>query len=96
VKSKRGNVSTPSSLAVGQGQCMRLRIKRTTTVYPCFHRSPNANSVVEKTTNVWMTWEAIEREYFNPHGALTADFSKPLEVDPDLVRDHRYMPSATS
>jgi hypothetical protein len=70
---------------------MYTRIKPTLTVYPCKQRS-EADSVSEVHTRVWMTWEGIEREHFSPKGSLVADFSKPLEVDPTLVRNHCYSP----
>jgi hypothetical protein len=41
-----------------------------------------------------MTWEGIEREHFNPHGSLVADFSKPIEVDASRVKNHRYEPES--
>ena len=31
---------------------------------------------------------------FKPDGSLVADFSRPLEVDPALVKNHRYVPEA--
>ncbi|RDS83729.1 hypothetical protein DWU98_05265 [Dyella monticola] len=68
---------------------MPIRIKPTTTVYPCKHRSHARES---GTDCVWVTWEAIEREHFNPDGSLVADFSRPLEVDPSRVKNHRYEP----
>lgn len=68
---------------------MQTRIKPTMTVYPCRLRSPSPDS--SAAMHVWMTWEAIEREHFSPHGALVADFSKPLEVDPLRVKNHRYL-----
>ena len=72
---------------------MSNRIKHTLTVYPCRERS-QAEPVAE--AGVWMTWEAVEREHFSPAGSLVADFSKPLEVDPTLVRNHRYSPETVS
>ncbi|GGA38377.1 hypothetical protein [Dyella nitratireducens] len=69
---------------------MPNRIKPTMTVYPCHSRSQPVGS--SDTPKVWVTWEAIEREHFNPNGSLVADFSHPIEVDPSLVKDHRYMP----
>jgi hypothetical protein len=74
---------------------MYNRIKPTLTVYPCRHRS-QSDHVPEARAGVWMTWEAVEREHFHPAGSLMADFSQPLEVDPSLVRNHRYEPEATS
>ncbi|WP_333676206.1 hypothetical protein [Dyella sp.] len=68
---------------------MRNRIKPTMTVYPCRFRS---QATPAEEPQVWVTWEAIEREHFNPNGSLVADFSHPIEVDPSLVRDHRYKP----
>lgn len=67
---------------------MPTRIKPTLTVYPCRFRSQPA----ETDPNIWVTWEAIEREHFDPQSALVADFSHPLEVDPSLVKNHRYVP----
>jgi hypothetical protein len=67
---------------------MPTRIKPTLTVYPCRFRSQPA----ETDPNIWVTWEAIEREHFDPRSALVADFSHPLEVDPSLVKNHRYVP----
>jgi hypothetical protein len=67
---------------------MPTRIKPTMTVYPCRFRS----QPVEADPNAWVTWEAIEREHFNPDGSLVADFSRPLEVDPSQVKNHRYVP----
>jgi hypothetical protein len=75
---------------------MYTRIKPTLTVYPCRHRSQIAESATEAEAGMWMTWEGIEREHFSPHGLFVADFSKPLEVDPALVRNHRYSPEAVS
>lgn len=73
---------------------MRSRIKPTATVYPCRLRSepigPDANAAL----HMWITWEAVEREHFSPVGSLIADFSRPLEVDPSLVRNHRYVPDS--
>lgn len=60
------------------------------TVYPCRFRSQAAGS--PEIPHVWLTWEAIEREHFNPNGAVVADFSSPLEVDASQVKDHRYVP----
>lgn len=67
---------------------MPTRIKPTMTVYPCRFRSQPA----ETDPNIWVTWEAIEREHFSPGGTLVADFSRPLEVDPSQVKNHRYVP----
>jgi len=72
---------------------MYTRIKHTLTVYPCRHRSQQSDSAPETGGCMWMTWEAIEREHFRPDGALLVDFSQPLEVDPTLVRNHRYNPA---
>ncbi|RUL77724.1 hypothetical protein [Dyella choica] len=69
---------------------MQKRIKPTMTVYPCRFRSQPADS--SEASHVWVTWEAIEREHFSSNGVLVADFSHPLEVDPSLVKNHRYMP----
>ena len=69
---------------------MPSRLKPTLTVYPCRLRSQPTDAV--DTGRVWVTWEAIEREHFNPHGALVADFSSPREVDPSRVKNHRYVP----
>lgn len=66
---------------------MQNRIKPTMTVYPC-----RARSHPGQAPQVWVTWEAIEREHFNPGGSLVADFSQPIEVDPAQVRDHCYVP----
>ena len=71
---------------------MYTRIKPTMTVYPCRHRSRQAHPDTDAEGRVWMTWESIEREHFNPHGALEADFSQPIEVDATKVRNHRYVP----
>ena len=70
---------------------MHSRIRPTTTVYPCRLRSEHSESNAKATLRMWVTWEAIEREHFSPVGSLMADFSRPLEVDPALVRDHRYV-----
>ena len=70
---------------------MQTRIKPTMTVYPCRVRSSSVGSGSEHS-NVWLTWEALEREHFNPDGSLVADFSRPLEVDPSEVKNHRYVP----
>lgn len=70
---------------------MHTRIKPTLTVYPCHRRSPAAGAD-RQSPSKWLTWEAIEREHFNPAGTLVADFSRPLEVDPALVKDHCYEP----
>ena len=67
---------------------MPTRIKPTLTVYPCRTRSQSAEA-----SPVWLTWEAIEREHFKPDGALVADFSHPIEVDPAQVKGHRYVPA---
>jgi hypothetical protein len=69
---------------------MLNRIKPTMTVYPCRLRSQDAGP--SEMPHVWLTWEAIEREHFNPNGSLVADFSHPLEVDPALLKNHRYVP----
>jgi hypothetical protein len=74
---------------------MYTRIKPTLTVYPCWQRS-QAGVAFELEASVWMTWEGIEREHFSPKGLLIADFSKPLEVDPTLVRNHCYSPEPVS
>jgi hypothetical protein len=71
---------------------MYTRIKPTFTVYPCRERSLAVDPATEAEAGVWMTWEGVEREHFSREGSLTADFSKPLEVDPELVRNHRYVP----
>lgn len=71
---------------------MLRRIKPTMTVYPCHHRS--SAGAEHENPSVWLTWEAIEREHFNPAGNLVADFSRPLEVDPEQVREHRYVPES--
>lgn len=71
---------------------MPPRIKPTMTVYPCRARAHSAEASPEP--KVWVTWEAIEREHFNPNGAFVADFSHPIEVDPSLVKDHRYVPES--
>jgi hypothetical protein len=71
---------------------MYTRIKPTLTVYPCRHRS-QADHEAEAG---WMTWEGVEREHFNPHGSLTADFSKPREVEVSQVKNHRYVAEEVS
>ncbi|GLQ91220.1 hypothetical protein [Dyella acidisoli] len=70
---------------------MQTRIKPTMTVYPCRSRSSSVGSGSEHS-NVWLTWEALEREHFSSEGLLVADFSRPLEVDPSMVKNHRYVP----
>jgi len=70
---------------------MPARIKPTMTVYPCRFRSSSVGSGSEHT-NMWLTWEALEREHFSPDGSVVADFSRPMEVDPALVKNHRYAP----
>lgn len=72
---------------------MHSRIKPTLTVYPCHVRSLSVGPGSEHSS-VWLTWEALEREHFKPDGSLVADFSRPLEVDPALVKNHRYVPEA--
>ncbi|MBE1161933.1 hypothetical protein [Dyella acidiphila] len=74
---------------------MYNRIKPTLTVYPCRQRS-QPEPAPEVDAGLWMTWEAVEREHFSPAGSLEADFSQPLEVDPALVRNHRYAPEPVS
>ncbi|HUB91353.1 MAG TPA: hypothetical protein VMA74_16645 [Dyella sp.] len=69
---------------------MQTRIKPTMTVYPCRARSQANDS---EAPQVWVTWEAVEREHFNPNGALIADFSHPIEVEPAQVKDHCYVPA---
>ena len=72
---------------------MYSRIKPTKTVYPCRYRSHTAMPGADDAQgSMWMTWEGIEREHFNPHGSLVADFSKPIEVDASQVKNHRYEP----
>jgi hypothetical protein len=71
---------------------MYSRIKPTKTVYPCQQRSRQSDAITDTTTPVWMTWEAVEREHFNPTGSVVADFSRGMEVDADLIRNHRYEP----
>lgn len=73
---------------------MRSRMKPTATVYPCRLRSEPSGSDSKAALRMWITWEAIEREHFSPLGSLIADFSRPLEVDPSLVRNHRYVPDS--
>jgi hypothetical protein len=75
---------------------MYTRIKPTKTVYPCRHRSQPVTPNAHAHGGVWMTWEAIEREHFNPDGALVADFSKPIEVDPSRVKNHCYEPETSA
>ena len=72
---------------------MHTRIKPTLTVYPCHVRPPSVGSGSEHSS-VWLTWEALEREHFKPDASLVADFSRPLDVDPALVKNHRYVPKA--
>jgi hypothetical protein len=73
---------------------MYTRIKPTKTVYPCRYRSQTTTPGTDVHNGVWMTWEGIEREHFNPHGSLVADFSKPIEVDASRVKNHRYEPES--
>jgi hypothetical protein len=71
---------------------MYNRIKPTMTVYPCRYRSQPGHPDIETEGRVWVTWERIEREHFNPGGSLVADFSKPIEVDGSQVKNHCYAP----
>jgi hypothetical protein len=73
---------------------MYPRIKPTKTVYPCRYRSQTIATTADGHNKVWMTWEAVEREHFNPHGSLVADFSKPIEVDASRVKNHCYEPES--
>jgi hypothetical protein len=73
---------------------MQTRIKPTLTVYPCRLRTQAATAGDEP--HAWVTWEAIEREHFHPNGSLVADFSRPREVEPARVKNHRYVPEAES
>ena len=71
---------------------MYARIKPTITVYPCSRRVPSeSNEASPGDIRVWVTWECLEREHFRSNGSLVADFSQPVEVDPSLVRHHRYI-----
>lgn len=71
---------------------MYARIKPTITVYPCSRRvPPEGDQASLGDAHVWVTWEVLEREHFSSNGSLIADFSRPVEVDPSLVRHHCYI-----
>ena len=72
---------------------MHTRIKPTATVYPCRYRAQFVEAKSEGS-DVWTTWEVIEREHFRPDGSLVADFSRSLEVDPAQLKNHRYLPES--